>query len=140
MKPILNIFIFIFRQMQSISHRQTTKSTNSTNCTKFERLSTLSTFSIVDTDREGGANLKAVLLQDRAVALPFMGAIQEGGRGEITGSVFTDIDSFRSFLPEQLIKCNGERCLWRIGQVSINYRQSTFNSNCQLMPIWEVPS
>lgn len=48
MKPIFNIFIFIFRQMQLSSHRQTTKSTNSTNCTKFERLSTLSTFSIVD--------------------------------------------------------------------------------------------
>lgn len=52
MKPILNIFIFIFRQMQLSSHRQTTKSTNSTNCTKFERLSTLSTFSIVDSQRE----------------------------------------------------------------------------------------
>ena len=48
MKPILNIFIFIFRQMQLSGHRQTTMSTNSTYCIKFERLSTLSTFSIVD--------------------------------------------------------------------------------------------
>lgn len=89
MKPILNIFIFIFKHLTLDGHRQTTKSTISTYCLCFKRLSTLSTLSFVDTDREGGVNLKADMLRDRAPKFEFMGAVQEGGRGEIRGAVFT---------------------------------------------------
>jgi hypothetical protein len=52
MKPILNIFIFIFSDLTLSSHGQTTKSTISTHRLFFKHPSTLSGLSIVDTDRE----------------------------------------------------------------------------------------
>lgn len=89
MKPILNIFIFIFSLLLFTGHRQRTKSTIWTKRSFFKHLSRSSTLSFVDTDREGGVNLKAVMLRDRAPKFEFMGAVQEGGRGEIRGAVFT---------------------------------------------------
>jgi len=76
----------------------------------------------------------------RAPKFDFMGWIQEGGRGQITGAVFTELDPFRSFLPEHRRKCSGERCMVRIGQVQLRYREVSFNSVCQSMLIGEVPA